>query len=87
MSEDVFIDMLEDDEEPPCEGLDETPCSHRSVAFWYSDTEDAAARLVAEAMQYEPSERENFLRDAYRGAKVQLSNANAKLSGSEGGKD
>jgi hypothetical protein len=27
MSEDVFIDMLEDDEQPPDEGLDETPCS------------------------------------------------------------
>lgn len=27
MSEDVFIDMLEDDEQLPDEGLDETPCS------------------------------------------------------------
>jgi hypothetical protein len=30
MSEDVFIDMLEDDEQPSDEGLDEAPCS---VAF------------------------------------------------------
>jgi hypothetical protein len=27
MSEDVFIDMLEDDEQPPDEGLDATTCS------------------------------------------------------------
>lgn len=52
---------------------------HRSYACWYSDTEDAAARLVAESMQYAPEERENFLRDAYRGAKVQLSNANGVI--------
>lgn len=58
-------------------GLDGTPCSHRSVTFWYSDTEDAAGSLVAAAMQYRPEERENFLKDVFLAAKVQLVDANA----------
>jgi hypothetical protein len=54
-------------------------CSHRAVAFWYSDTYDAAANLVEAAMQYSPEERANFLRDAYRGAEVQLADANVRV--------
>ena len=54
------------------------PKEYRSVAFWYADTEDARAKLLEAAMQYPPAERENFLRDVYRGAVVQLAEVNSK---------
>ncbi len=48
MSEDVFIDMLEDDEEPPDEGLDETTCSAVGGEF-YSGLEWFACWLLDHA--------------------------------------
>lgn len=44
----------------------------RSVAFWYSDTEEAGAQLLRAAMQYTPSERAEFLKTAFLAATAQL---------------
>ena len=45
---------------------------YRSLALWYTDTEEAGAYLAEAAIQYPPSEREDWIDTACLAAKEQL---------------
>jgi hypothetical protein len=55
MSEDVFIDMLEDDQQPPDEGLDATICCASSESEWKPDYTKTPRRVVCAANRHHHS--------------------------------